>query len=211
MIFEQASELSEIGAGLQLSANATHVLHHLGLGAALAEVGVRPGAYVFRLHDTGEEIHRFALSDDHEKLHGAPYYQVHRADVYTLLAAKVLELKGDAIRLNCRVVGFEESGDGVKLRLADGTIVQGDLLVGADGLKSVICQQINGNIPATYTGDAAWRITVPVERLPRSEEHTSELQSLTNLVCRLLLEKKKTQKTKDCVYSNLQRTQPISC
>ncbi len=167
-IFEQASELSEIGAGLQISANATHVLHHLGLGARLAEVGVRPGAYVFRLHDTGEEIHRFALSDEHERLHGAPYYQLHRADVHTLLAAKVIELKADAIRLNCRVTGFEESGDSVKLRLADGTIVQGDLLVGADGLKSVISQQIVGNVPATYTGDAAWRITVPVECLPQN-------------------------------------------
>jgi salicylate hydroxylase len=167
-IFEQASELSEIGAGLQLSANATHVLRHLGLGAPLAGVGVRPGAYVFRLHDTGEEIQRFALSDDHEKLHGAPYYQVHRADIHALLAAKVRELKRNAIRLNCRVIGFEESGEEVKLRLADGTIEQGDLLIGADGLKSVICQQLNGNIPATYTGDAAWRITVPVERLPRN-------------------------------------------
>jgi salicylate hydroxylase len=167
-IFEQASELSEVGAGLQISANATHVLHHLGLRARLAEVGVRPGAYVFRLHDTGEEIHRFALSDEHERLHGAPYYQLHRADIHTLLAQKVIELRGDAIRLNCRVTGFEESSDSVTLRLADGTSVQGDLLVGADGLKSVICQQIVGNVSATYTGDAAWRITVPVECLPRN-------------------------------------------
>jgi len=167
-IFEQASELSEVGAGLQISANATHVLHNLGLRAPLAQVGVRPGAYVFRLHDTGEEIHRFALSDEHERLHGAPYYQLHRADVHTLLAAKVIELRRDAIRLNCRVTGFEENENSVKLRLADGTSVKGDLLVGADGLKSVICQQIVGNVSATYTGDAAWRITVPVECLPRN-------------------------------------------
>jgi salicylate hydroxylase len=167
-VFEQASELSEIGAGLQVSANATHVLHHLGLGPALAQVGVRPGAYVFRLHDTGEEIQRFALSDEHEKLHGAPYYQVHRADIHFLLAGKVRELKRDAIRLNSRAIGFEEGGDAVKLRLADGTLVHGDLVIGADGLKSVICQQIVGKITATYTGDAAWRITVSVERLPRN-------------------------------------------
>jgi salicylate hydroxylase len=166
-IFEQAPELSEVGAGLQLSANATHVLHHLGLGPALAEVGVRPGAYVFRLHDSGEEIQRFALSDEHQKLHGAPYYQVHRADVHSLLAAKVRDLNHDAIRLNCRVTGFEENANGVKLCIAEGGIVEGgDLLVGADGLKSVVRQQIMGNVPATYTGDAAWRITVPVERLP---------------------------------------------
>ena len=167
-IFEQASELSEVGAGLQISANATHVLHHLGLRASLAQVGVRPGAYVFRLHDTGEEIHRFALSNEHERLHGAPYYQLHRADVHTLLATKVIELRRDAIRLNCRVTGFEENENSVKLRLADGASVKGDLLVGADGLKSVICQQIVGNVSATYTGDAAWRITVPVECLPRN-------------------------------------------
>lgn len=165
-VFEQAPDLTEVGAGLQLSANATHVLQHLGLGAALAEVGVRPGAYVFRLHDTGEKIQRFALSDQHEKLHGAPYYQVHRADVHTLLAEKVREFKRDGIRLNCRVIGFEERSNGVKLRLADGTAVEGDLLVGADGLKSIVCRQMVGNVPATYTGDAAWRITVPVERLP---------------------------------------------
>ena len=167
-IFEQASELSEIGAGLQVSANATHVLHHLGLAPALAEVGVRPGAYVFRLYNTGEEIQRFALSDEHEKANGAPYYQVHRADIHSLLVAKVRELKLDAIRLDCRVVGYEESGEGVELRLANGTAVNGDLLIGADGLKSVVCQQIVGNVPATYTGDAAWRITVPVERLPKN-------------------------------------------
>jgi 2-polyprenyl-6-methoxyphenol hydroxylase-like FAD-dependent oxidoreductase len=167
-VFEQASGLSEIGAGLQLSANATHVLHHLGLGPALAQVGVRPGAYVFRLHDTGEEIQRFALSDEHEKLHGAPYYQIHRADIHSLLADKVRELKRDAIRLNSRVIGFEENAGGVDLCLADGARIHGDLVVGADGLKSVICQQIVGRVTATYTGDAAWRITVPIERLPRN-------------------------------------------
>ncbi|HSK29701.1 MAG TPA: FAD-dependent monooxygenase, partial [Candidatus Limnocylindria bacterium] len=167
-VFEQAPELSEVGAGLQLSANATHVLCHLGLGPALAEVGVRPGAYVFRLHDTGEEIQRFALADQHEKLHGAPYYQIHRADVHSLLAGKVRELKGDAIRLNCRVTGFEERDDGVALCIADGTQAGGDLLIGADGLKSVVSQQIVGDVSATYTGDAAWRIVVPVERLPKN-------------------------------------------
>jgi len=69
-IHEQAPELAEVGAGIQVSANAMHVLRHLGLEEAITAVGVRPEAYVFRLHDTGEVIQRFSLSQ--EELHGAP-------------------------------------------------------------------------------------------------------------------------------------------
>ena len=85
-IFEQAPALSEVGAGIQLSANAMHVLNHLGLGEAISAISVRPGAYVFRLHDTGEVIDQFALSEEHLRLHRAPYNQIHRADLHELLA-----------------------------------------------------------------------------------------------------------------------------
>ena len=166
-VFEQAPQLAEVGAGIQMSANAMHVLNHLGLGPAIAKIGVRPKAYVFRLFDTGEVIQRFALSEEHERLHGAPYCQMHRADLHDLLAAKVRELDPNAIRLNHRVVGFEEDDRGVALKFASGESAHGDLLIGADGLKSVVRQRIAGNVPATYTGDAAWRITLPSERLPR--------------------------------------------
>jgi len=167
-IYEQAPELSEVGAGIQLSANAMHVLNHLGLGEAIAAVGVRPGAYVFRAFDTGEEISRFALSDEHERLHGAPYFQLHRADLHDLLAARARALKPDVVHLGRRVVGFEEGADGVRLDFADGTNARGDLLIGADGLKSVIRARIAGEVPATYTGDGAWRLTVPSARLPEN-------------------------------------------
>ncbi len=168
-IYEQAPALTEIGAGIQLSANAMHVLNHLGLGPVLAENAVRPGAYVFRLYDTGEEISRFALLDDHERLHGAPYYQLHRADLLNFLVAKARELKPDVIHLGKSVTGFTEDDDGVTLHMADGSSARGDILVGADGLKSVVRAQISGRqARADYTGDAAWRITVPVEKLPKN-------------------------------------------
>ena len=165
-VFEQAPQLAEIGAGIQMSANAMHGLNHLGLGPAIARVGVRPQAYVFKLFDTGEVIQRFALSEEHERLNGAPYYQMHRADLHELLAAKVRELDPKAIHLNHRVAGFREDGDGVEVLLANGDVARGDLLIGADGLKSAVRQQIAGNVPATYTGDAAWRITLPAARMP---------------------------------------------
>ena len=78
-VFEQAPELAEIGAGIQLSANAMHVLNDLGLGMAIANLAVQPAAYVFRLHDSGEEIgsHRGNSLEGKFAYHG--FY--HGADV----------------------------------------------------------------------------------------------------------------------------------
>ena len=117
-VYEQAPKLEELGAGIQISANAMHALRSLGIEGAITKAGVRPGAYVFRLHDTGEEIQRFSLSDEHERLHGAPYSQLHRADFHNMLAAKARELKSDVVRLNRRVSGFTETGDGVELKFS---------------------------------------------------------------------------------------------
>jgi salicylate hydroxylase len=165
-IYEQAPMLSEVGAGIQISANAMHVLRDLGLESTIRSVGVHPGAYVFRLHDTGEEIQRFSLSEEHERLHGAPYTQLHRADLHDILAARARQFDPDVVRLNHKVVRFAESNDGVELFFDNGTSVRGDLLIGADGVKSAVRTQIVGNVPATYTGDGAWRLTVPTDRLP---------------------------------------------
>jgi salicylate hydroxylase len=167
-VYEQALELAEVGAGIQISANAMHVLRHLGLEAAITKVGVRPGAYVFRLHDTGEEVQRFSLSEEHEQLHGAPYTQLHRADLHDILAARAREADPAVVRLDRRVTGLTENSDGVELCFADGTSARGDLLIGADGLKSVVRKQLFGDTPATYTGDAAWRLMVPTDRLPEN-------------------------------------------
>jgi salicylate hydroxylase len=165
-IYEQAPELGEVGAGIQLSANPMHVLTHIGLADAVNAISVRPEAYVFRLFDSGDLVQRFALAEAHEKMHHAPYNQIHRADFHELLAAKAREFKGDVVHLNKTAVGFEEREDAVTLRFADGTSATGDVLIGADGVKSAIRAQVAGAVTATYTGDAAWRLTVPVERLP---------------------------------------------
>lgn len=165
-IYEQAPKLGEVGAGIQMSANSMHVLNYLGVGDEISAKSVRPAAYVFRLHDTGEIIDRFALSEEHLKMHKAPYNQAHRADLHEILARVAQELKPDVVHLNKRATGFEENADGVELFFDDGTSAKGDVLVGADGVKSVIRDQISGVVPATYTGDSAWRITIPKEKLP---------------------------------------------
>lgn len=165
-IYEQAPVLAEIGAGIQISANAMHVLRDLGMEQATRRVGVHPGAYVFRLHDTGEEIQRFSLAEEHERMHGAPYTQLHRADLHEILAATAREFDPGVVRLNRQVKGFTESENGVELHFADGSSARGDLLIGADGVKSAVRRQLFGDSPVTYTGDAAWRAIVPTDKLP---------------------------------------------
>ncbi len=163
-VYEQAPELGEIGAGVQQSANSMHVMRHIGLLGQLDAVAFRPPVTEFRIFNTGEVLQVLKLADGHESRFGAPYLQLHRADFHELLAARVNALNADAVRLNSTATGFEESSDGVVLHLADGRRVEGDLLIGADGIKSVIRRQIVGDKPPTYTGDAAWRLMVPTDR-----------------------------------------------
>jgi salicylate hydroxylase len=165
-LYEQAPVLAEVGAGIQSSANAVKVLYDLGLRDALEKVAVRPKAFEFRRFDSGELMHRIALGEQHEQMHGAPYFHLHRADIHDLLARKVYELDPDCITLNARAEGFEETLDAVTLRLADGSRIQGDVLIGADGIKSAIRSQILGETQVSYTGDVAWRAVIAVQRLP---------------------------------------------
>lgn len=165
-VYEQAPELGEVGAGIQMSANGVKVLQSLGLGDKLEEIGVKPDAYVFRLYHSGEVLQQFPLGAQHEEINGAPYYQLHRADIHAALADKVQDLDPAAIHLGCTVTGYEEYADSVSVNFADGSSESCDLLVGADGIKSAVRTQILGETPANFTGQSAWRILIPTDRLP---------------------------------------------
>ena len=165
-VYEQAPVLGEVGAGIQLSANATSVLRSLGLQSELDAVGVRPLSYDFCLFNTAERLQGFALGDDHEARFGAPYYQLHRADLHEILVRCVSGLSSNAIELNKSCVGFEEGPDEVTLRFSDGSTATADLLVGADGIKSAVLEQLVGPQAPRFTGQSAWRIVVPANQLP---------------------------------------------
>lgn len=165
-IFEQTERLVEIGAGLQVSANSGHVLRELGLDDALRRLSYRPHSWKMRTFLSGDVVNEIPLGDHHETLHGHPYCLIHRADLQTLLLNAVRAYARDAIRLGAEVVGFEEDANRVTVRLANGGQATGDLLIGADGVKSAIRAQILGPDRPVYSGNSAWRGLIPAARLP---------------------------------------------
>jgi salicylate hydroxylase len=165
-VYEQAAELGEVGAGIQMSANAMKVLDRLGLRASLEPVAVRPEAFEFRRFDSGEMLHAIPLGAAHEQRHGAPYFQLHRADLHKALSGAVRALAPDAVVLNARATLVRESADAVSVVFADGRESDCDLLVGADGIRSLVRRHVLGDDAPVYTGQLAWRCTVPTARIP---------------------------------------------
>lgn len=166
IVLEAAPQLGEVGAGIQQSANSVKVLHNIGLKTELAKISVMPEFYNFRTYDTGEVIQSIPLGKTHIERFGAPYYQLHRADLHRLLVDRVLSLSPSAIKLNSMVVDYEQNGGQVTVQTATGGSYQCNLLVGADGIKSSVRTLMLGEQPANFTGQVAWRVMVPTCDLP---------------------------------------------
>ena len=165
-VYEQAAELQEVGAGVQISANASRVLYALGLGDALAETSCEASGKEIRLWSSGQAWKLFDLGAESVSRYGYPYFTMFRPDLHAALLDAVRREKPDAVRLGARVVGHAQTADGATLHLEDGRKVEGDVLVGADGIHSRIRQELFGKHEAIFTGMIAWRGVIPMERLP---------------------------------------------
>ncbi len=159
-VLEQAPEISEVGAGLQISPNGVAVLRALGLEPGLARDAVRGRAVVLRDHARGDAVLRLDLARHAPDL---AYYFVHRADLIDLLARAAREC-GIGLRLLQQVDGIEPGAAGADravLRMASGAETEADLVIGADGLHSRARAVLNGADDPFFTGQVAWRAVVP--------------------------------------------------
>lgn len=159
VVYEQAPRAQQPGSGIQISPNASKLLHRDGLVAALDAVSVRPDAIEFRSWRGNELLARTELGTACEKAYGAPYYTLHRNDLLAALRS------GVAIEYGQRCVGVREDAGGVSLRFASGLRTTVDLVVGADGVHSTVRAGLGGTAPR-YTGIAAYRGLVPADCLP---------------------------------------------
>jgi len=166
VVCEQSASLGEVGAGLQISPNAFKVLRYLELVSELSPLAFVPQNAVIRDYKTGEYYLQSPLAGQAELRYGAPYWHLHRADLHHVLA-EACQAAGVELVLNATVVGYQEDtqGNQVALQLADGREFLADVLIGADGIRSKIREQMLGPESPRFMGQVAWRGVIPISDL----------------------------------------------
>jgi salicylate hydroxylase len=165
-VHEQAPELKELGAGVQISSNGTRVLYALGLGAACEKVGVVVAGKEIRLWSTGQTWKLFDLGAISVERYGFPYTMFHRGDLHTMLLDAIRREKPDAIKLNRKCTGVAEQDGTVTMTFENGETATAPVVIGADGVQSRVRLATFGADRPEFTGIVAWRILVPRERVP---------------------------------------------
>lgn len=152
-------QLGELGAGLQITPNATRLLHRWGLASQLAECATRPAGLAFHHYATGERV-GYSRWDADE--FGAPFYSFHRADLHQILF-NLVRARAE-IRLGAAVASVNPEEPLVTL--SSGETVGGDVIIGADGIKSKVQEAVTGRAARVLsTGFAAYRAIVPAQAL----------------------------------------------
>lgn len=168
-VYEQAAELREVGAGLQLSANGTRVFYELGVGEALKAHSCEAAGKEIRLWNTGETWKLFDLGKVSLERYGYPYFTVYRPDLLEVLLAAIGR---DRVHLGAKCVGFTQTADRVRAEFENHPPVTGEVLIGADGVHSQVRQSLFGQDRPQFTGIVVWRGIVPMEKLP---EHMARM------------------------------------
>ncbi|MGD9943503.1 MAG: FAD-dependent monooxygenase [Burkholderiaceae bacterium] len=164
-VYEQAEDLKEVGAGVQITPNGSRVLLCYGMEESIRAIGTPTAGKDTYLWNTGQKRPFMKLGEHSSSHYGAPYLTFHRADVHGLLLAAVRALKPDAVQLGRRCESFEQEGSGVELRFADGSRARTSIMIGADGIHSRVRQSLFGADRPQFTGCMAWRGLIPFERI----------------------------------------------
>jgi len=161
-VYEQAPELTEVGGGINLGANAARILYRLGLGDALDREAVRPLTTHQRRWQDGRTLQYSPLNPRCEELYGAPHLTVHRADLLSTIASG---FPSERIHLAHRLIGLADKGDRIEATFEHGPRISADVLVGADGIHSTVRSVLLGEEAPTFARCVAYRGLVPVERI----------------------------------------------
>ncbi|HET9271852.1 MAG TPA: FAD-dependent monooxygenase [Vicinamibacterales bacterium] len=162
-VYEQTAELREVGAAVALSANGTRFFEQFGLIPRLAAHGAEVEALIWRDGRSGTLVGRHPVGSEYRQRFGAPYLGIHRAELQAALSSAA---GLDRIHLNKRLVDIDDSGARAVLRFEDGSTADADLVIGADGARSLVRRWMLGYDDALYSGCSGFRGIVPMDRVP---------------------------------------------
>ena len=165
-VVEQAAELKEIGAGIQLGPNAFWMFERLDLVAPISALAVFPDNLIMRDSITGEEVTRIPLGAAFRKRFRQPYALIHRADLHRVLldACRASSLIG--LDAGQKVVGVDDKSGGVAVTTESGKTYRGAALIGADGLWSTVRQIVVGDGKPKPAGHITYRAVLPTADVP---------------------------------------------
>jgi salicylate hydroxylase len=166
-VYEQSNELKEVGAGVQIGANGTRVLHALALREPLERSQVVPSGKEARLWNTGQSWKTLDLGAISVERYGSPHIMMHRGDLHAVLVDAIRGIKPDVVKLGQRCAELTQTGESIEVRFEGGGTASAALVVGADGIRSKVRQVLFGQDSAQFTGCVAWRGLVPMHRLPQ--------------------------------------------
>ena len=162
-VYEQTTKFIRLGAGIQIGCNAMKVMRGLGLEPMLRASSFYPRSWNNREYDTGQVRFDMIFGESAEQRYGAPYLLGHRGDLHSALASAVPE---ELIHLDHRLAGIEQLNDrGVKLTFANGNSIEADAVVAADGVHSLVKEQLFGKDEPNFTGRIAYRTVFPAALL----------------------------------------------
>jgi len=167
-LFERAAVFSEVGAGVQLGPNVVRRLQSWGLQGALQAVAAFPPRLVVRCALSGAQLGNLALGATAVQRYGAAYASIHRADLHGLLLQALQQQPDVHLNLEQTIEGYSASDDAVTVRTHCKKVIEGDALLGADGVRSRVRAQLLGDGPPRVTGHLAYRVVVPQAALPQA-------------------------------------------
>jgi salicylate hydroxylase len=167
-VLEHAPEFREIGAGIQLGPNVFKMFDRLGLIDAVTPTAFFPNALVMMDSLTSAEVTRIPLLGEFCQRFRHPYALIHRADLQNVLIAHCRETGLVTLRNSATVADFEDRGDRVAVRTKEGATFEGEILIGADGMWSMVRERILGDGRPCISGHIAYRGVLPIDEVPEA-------------------------------------------
>ena len=164
-VYERTAELVDQGAGVTLAPNATKVLYRLGLGPRLEQTAVAQPFSEYRHARTGAVLRRIERQAS-KQVYGAPHLRMHRWDLQAALVDGLAALAPGTLRPGWRLETITQHGNAVTLGFEGGRQEAADLVIGADGIHSLVRATLFPPTPAMFVGHVAWRGLVPTAALP---------------------------------------------